>query len=68
MGSYIEKLLGVGEELWRWGGRVFLQGEQQVQGHKYVLEAESHCGQSRMRPWPTDRREDDLRVMKGRAF
>ena len=39
-----------GKGLRRWGGRVSLQEEQLVQGPKHILEAERHCGQSRVRP------------------
>lgn len=52
----------------RWGGTVFLQGRQQVGGPNYVVETESHCGQSRVRPWPTDRSQANLLAMTGRAF
>ena len=35
-------------------------GKQQGQGLKYILEAESLCGQSRVTLWSADRREADF--------
>lgn len=60
-GSHMEKLLvdrGRGHR--RWDGTELQGGEQQGQGPEYILEAESHCGQSRVMLWSTDRREADF--------